>query len=267
MSMDTGTMSPADFAAMNGGGNGGFGGGWASWIILFVVFFMFGGFGGFGRGYGNGNGSDNSGAANNYVLASDFATVQRQLSDGFNGVDKALDSVQATLCNDSYNLSQLANGISTNVMQGNNATQMALMQGNNATQMAILQGNNALSTQFADCCCKNQQNALENRYAMANEASGIKSAIADSANAAQMTAMQNRFDAAQNECATLQAIDKVGDRIIDYLANAETQRLRDENQSMKLVEQLRPAPVPAFSVPSPYFFGGMGMGNCPGCAR
>lgn len=45
--------------------------------------------------------------------------------------------------------------------------------------------------------------------------------------------MQARFENQQNHCAAMQAIDKVGDRIVDYPTNQETQRLRDENQSLK----------------------------------
>lgn len=62
---------------------------------------------------------------------------------------------------------------------------------------------------------------------------------------------------------TLQAIDKVGDRIIDYLANEKVQNLRDENQTLKLaasqcaqnnylISQLsQPVPKPAYLVCNP----------------
>jgi hypothetical protein len=74
--------------------------------------------------------------------------------------------------------------------------------------------------------------------------------------------MQNRFDAQAYNCNTLQAIDKVGDRIIDYLANEKTQALRDENfalrlaasqaqQNEALINKLSPCPSPAYFVPNP----------------
>lgn len=64
-------------------------------------------------------------------------------------------------------------------------------------------------------------------------------------------------------CATLQALDKVGDRIIDYLAADKAQALRDENFTLKLaasqqaqsnylVNQLRPCPVPAYITCNPW---------------
>lgn len=111
--------------------------------------------------------------------------------------------------------------------------------------------------------------------------------------------MQSRFDAQAYNCNTLQAIDKLGDRIIDYMANEKTQALRDEVQALRLrasqSEQngvLRAAidastaeiirrtgndcPVPAYVVPNPnccygnplgvgyngYGFAGANNGGC-----
>ena len=63
--------SLADIAAATGNnnGNGMFGDNWAWIIVLFLIF----AWGGFGNGFGRNNGS---GATDNYVLASDFATIQ-----------------------------------------------------------------------------------------------------------------------------------------------------------------------------------------------
>lgn len=86
--------------------------------------------------------------------------------------------------------------------------------------------------------------------------------------------MQNRFDAQAYNCNTLQAIDKLGDRIIDYMSNEKVQALRDENQTLRLqasqsaqnafitanqeaqtaelIRRLgRDCPVPAYVVPNP----------------
>lgn len=64
---------------------------------------------------------------------------------------------------------------------------------------------NELSRQISDCCC-----------------------------AAEKMNMQNRFDAQAYNCNTLQAIDKLGDRIIDYMSAEKTQALRDENFALRL---------------------------------
>ncbi len=70
------------------------------------------------------------------------------------------------------------------------------------------------------------------------------------------------YNNATQHCATLNAIDKVGDRIIDYLNADKAQTLRDENQALRLaasqaaqnnylIGALKPLPVPAYSVPNP----------------
>lgn len=89
--------------------------------------------------------------------------------------------------------------------------------------------------------------------------------------------MQNRFDAQAYNCNTLQAIDKLGDRIIDYMSAEKTQALRDENfalrlqasqakQNAYLVNELRPCPIPAYITCNPYAYTnpcntGCGCGN------
>jgi hypothetical protein len=92
--------------------------------------------------------------------------------------------------------------------------------------------------------------------------------------------MQNRFDAQAYNCNTLQAIDKLGDRIIDYMSAEKTQALRDENQALRLaasqarqnqylINELRPCPIPAYITCNPYAasYGSAGYGNngCGGC--
>ena len=94
--------SLADIAAATGNGgnscnNGGFGGAWGEWILVFLIFALFGGWGNGGFGRGNSAGMDSygggMGAASGYVLASDFATIQRQLSDGFNTQERRTDAI------------------------------------------------------------------------------------------------------------------------------------------------------------------------------
>jgi hypothetical protein len=79
----------------------------------------------------------------------------------------------------------------------------------------------------------------------------------------EKTNMQNRFDAQTYNCNTLQAIDKLGDRILDFMTQDKIATLTAENQSLKfaasqaaqnsyLVNALRdPCPVPAYVVPNP----------------
>ena len=75
--------------------------------------------------------------------------------------------------------------------------------------------------------------------------------------------LKNRFDAQAYNCNTLQAIDKLGDRIIDYMNTEKTQTLRDENQALRLaasqsaqnqyiINSLRPMPIPAYPSCNPW---------------
>ena len=89
--------------------------------------------------------------------------------------------------------------------------------------------------------------------------------------------MQNRFDAQAYNCNTLQAIDKLGDRIIDHMNAEKTQALRDENQALRLaasqakqnqylIDQIKPCPVPAYITCNPYAAAyGYGYGYNNGC--
>ena len=235
-------LSASDVLALSNR-NDGFGDG-NGWIWLIVLIALFGGWGngGFG-GYG-------VGANNGYILSNDMSMLSRQLSDGFNSVDNALDRQNAGICDLGYTSLNLNNQTNTNIMQGFNAVQ----------------------SQLADCCCRTQQNIKDVDYNIATTGAGITNAIKDCCCENEKIAMQNRYDSAQNHCATLTAIDKLGDRIIDYMSNDKLQALRDENASLKLcasqsaqnqylINQLRPAPVPAFNVPSPFYYGGFGYGT------
>lgn len=178
----------------NGGGFGN-GNGFDDIIALAIIAMIFG-WNGNGGIFGGGNG----GAQNGYILQNDFATIQRQLSDGFNSIDNALDAQNNGICNLGY------------------------------TQLQL---NNQLSSQLAECCCKTQSGIERINTGNAMNTAAIQASIKDCCCENQMIAMQNKFDNAQANCATLQAIDKLGDRIIGYMDNAKTAELRDELQAYK----------------------------------
>lgn len=181
----------------NNGGGFGNGNGFDDIIALAIIAMIFGwnnNGGIFGGGMGNG------GASAGYVLQNDFATIQRQLSDGFNSVDNALDAQNTGICNLGYTALQL---------------------------------NNQLATQIADCCCKTQSGIERINTGNAMNTAAIQNSIKDCCCENEKIALQNRYESAQNECATLSAIDKLGDRIIGYMDNQNTQNLRDELQSYK----------------------------------
>lgn len=190
----------------NGYGNGMFGNDWA-WIIILLLFgWGRNGFGGYGGGYGAG------GVGENYVLATDFATIERKL-----------DGVNNGLCDGFY-------AQNTNMLNGFAGVQQTLCQGFSGINSSIAN----LGYQQAQCCCDLKGEIKDVAYGNERNSWNISKQISDCCCDLEKMNMQNRFDAQAYNCNTLQAIDKVGDRIIDYLANEKTQALRDENFALRL---------------------------------
>ena len=233
---------PVQPANTNGTGGGfGWGDNGALWLIVLFLFIFAG-----GRGW---NGNGNSGAADNYVLASDFATVQRMISDATNTLERKLDNTQNGICDLGYAQAQMINGV-----------QLGQMQQGYETRDAI----NGVSRQLADCCCGVKQQIAETNYNLANQANGLSRAI-------ERGFCDTNYNMQAQHNATMIAVDKVGDRVIDYLNSARMQDLQAENQALKLaasqaaqnnylVSTLRPSPAPAYVVQNPYCCNGGGYG-------
>ena len=235
-----GMLSPADVAVLSGNtnGNNGWGDNGAWWIILFLIF-------GWGRnGYGNGYGSNGGGAVDGYVLATDFATIERKL-----------DAVNNGICDSTFALNNTINN-------GFFGVQNSLTQGFGGLNTALLQGNYALSSQLADCCCKLEGGIERNTTQGIMNTNALSRQISDCCCDLEKMNMQNRFDAQTYNCNTLQAIDKLGDRIIDRLTQDKIEALTSENQALRLrasqerqnsylLSQLKPCPDPAYIVPNP----------------
>lgn len=214
------------------GNNGLFGNDWA-WIVILLLF-GWGGNRGFG-GYGSGGG-----VGENYVLATDFATIERKL-----------DGVNNGLCDGFY-------AQNTNMLNGFAGVQQTLCQGFSGINSSIAN----LGYQQAQCCCDVKGAIKDVAYGNERNSWTLSRQISDCCCDLEKMNMQNRFDAQAYNCNTLQAIDKVGDRIIDYLANEKTQALRDENFALRLAasqaqqnealfNKLSPCPSPAYVVPNP----------------
>lgn len=190
-----------------------------------IILFFLCMFGWGGRGFGGFGGNSGSGSAvDGYVLTSDFANIERKI-----------DGVNTGLCDGFYTQAQLVNGVNMNIMQGNNAIQ----------------------SQLAQCCCDIREGISGINYNIATQACGIGRQI-------ESGFAQTNYNMAAQNCQTLQAIDKVGDRVIDYLANEKMQSLRDENQALRLaasqqaqnnylVDQLgQKCPIPAYITCNPF---------------
>ena len=227
----------------NNNGFGGFGNGDGAWWIIILLLFGWGR-NGFGGGFGGG-----SGIGENYVLATDFATIERKL-----------DAVNSGICDATFALNNTINN-------GFFGVQNSLTQGFGGLNTALLQGNYALSSQFADCCCKTQRaidgvnyNMAANTCAITNNATMNTRDIIDAVNA--------NYRALHEEI--------VANRIEDKNAQIQAQqneinalRLRasQEAQNNYLISQLRPCPEPAYLVPNPNccYTPQVSFNTCGGC--
>ena len=204
----------SDIAAVTGnrGGDGMFGDN-GWWIILLFLFAGWGrGFGGFGGG-----GYDAAPATQADVRA---AVDQQTL------ISK-LDQQTYGLADSTYAL----NNAITNGFHGVDTAICTLgynMQG----------GFNALGHQISDCCCETGR-AIERGFAETN------------------------YNLATQACDTRRAIEDSTRSILDFLTQDKIATLAAENQSLKfaasqaaqnayLVGELRPAPIPAYTVANPY---------------
>ena len=255
-------MGMGGFGGMGWGG--GYGGMIAEWIPLLFLAGIFGlgnnGFGGFGGNGGYG-----------------AVATQADLAAGFNNsavLNKLNDITigQANAIN--YN-NQGFNGLNTSLLQGFNGVDNAVCTLGYQTQT----GFNGLSRQLAECCCDTR--AAIQGVNTGSERAGwnLSKQISDCCCDVEKMNLQNRFDAQSNTNSTLLAIDKLGDRILGYMANKEAQDLRDEVQGYRLaasqakqneylINQIRPCPVPAYITCNPYaasWGAGYGGNGC-GCA-
>lgn len=243
------------------GNNGGFGwGGDSAWWIIILLIFGWGGNrgGGFGNGCGTGN------CATQADLAAGFnnSAVLNSLND----LKLGQAGVQQTLC-------QGFNGVNTTMLQGFAGVDNAVCTLGYNTQ----QGFNNLSTQLAQCCCDTRSAIQDNTTQGVFNTNAIQKQISDCCCDIEKMNMQSRFDAQAYNCNTLQAIDKLGDRIIDFMSAEKAQALRDENFALKLqasqaqqnqylINEIRPCPIPAYITCNPYAYQYQGYNNsCGGC--
>ena len=276
MSITASELSPADIAAVcgnnrnnDGYGNGMFNNDWA-WIIILLLF----GYGRNGFGFGGGFGGNGAGCGapcatqadvraavdqqtliskidqQTYGLADSFTALNNTLNNNFRGIDNAI-------CTLGYQGAQHASNLSAQLAQCCCDTRGAIKD----VSIGVERAGWDISKQISDCCCNSEKMNL-----------------------------QSRFDAQMYNNNTLMAIDKLGDRIIDYMSNEKLQTLRDENQALRLaasqsqqnafitanqeaqtaelIRRLgRDCPVPAYVVPNPnccYQYNVQPVNNC-GC--
>lgn len=202
---NTNTPSLSDIAAVTNN-NDGFGGG-NGWWVLIILFAIFGGWG--NAGYANGGGN---GAYNNYVLASDFATLQRQIDSTTADIKQQGTAIANGLSSLGYEQLVQMNGINSNIAN--------------------------LGFQLQQCCCDNKQAIAQLRYDDATNTCAITNAI----NQAAQNIMQNdnaNYRQLHDENVALQMSNK-DDKIAALTAQINALQLAASQQAQNayLINQL-----------------------------
>lgn len=238
-------LSPADIAAVSGNNrnNGGFmDNGWL-WIIVLFLFCGFGGnmFGGRGA----------SGAADNYVLASDFATIQRQIDSAASTLERKADIVQSGLCDGFYAMNTtLLNGFSGVNQNMNNGFMNAELARCNQ-QAALMQQLNNMQMQQANCCCETREAIQGVNYNLATQACDTRNTIQNATR--DIVDNQNCNARAILDALTAQRIEAKDAKIAEQNQQIFAAQLAASQaaQNAYLVNQLKPCPIPAYLVQNP----------------
>ena len=220
-----GMLSSADVAVLSGNTNNrdnncnnGFGDN-AWWIIVLLLFGWgrngFGGFGGFGGGTG--------GVTDGYVLASDFAQVDRKLDTISNGICDSTFALNNTMTNGFAN-------VQNTLCQGFSGINQAITTNGYETRLGVQN----LSSQLANCCCDIRQQISDCCCQTQRGIDGVNYNMAMNTNNIQNTLCNNTRDIIENQNANYRALhdEIVANRIEDK--NAQIQAQQNEINSLRL---------------------------------
>ena len=239
-------LSPADIAAVSGNNRNN--GGWMDngWVWLIVIF-LFCGWGGNGMFGGRGA----SGAADNYVLASDFATIQRQIDSAASTLERKADLAQSGLCDGFYAMNTtLLNGFSgVNQNMSNGFMNAELSRCNQ--QAALMQQLNNMQMQQANCCCDTREAIQGVNYNLATQACDTRNTIQNATR--DIVDNQNCNARAILDALTAQRIEAKDAKIAEQNQQIFAAQLAASQaaQNAYLVNQLKPCPIPAYLVQNP----------------
>lgn len=235
----------------------------SGWIVFFLFFLMaWGGFGNGGYGpWGNGN---------NQALAN-YAT-QADINNGFQyqNLSAKLGDIGNDINTLGYNQLQGLNTINTTIMGGMANINNSMLQNTNATNMAIMQNANNLAMGIAEQTNALNMNMVQTGNAITNGMANLGYVTQN-----QICGVNNNIEAvkyqlATEACATRAESDANTQKILDrlttmqmndkdnqiYALQSELQNARNQidnaSQTQALVNALKPYPVPAYQVGSPY---------------
>ena len=248
MSLSDGGIQPTMNVSPSGssGGWGGFGGDGGWWfIILFLALFC--GWG--GNGFGNNRGNS-GGVVDGYVLASDFANIERKM-----------DLINGGLCDGFY-------AVNNSLLTGFGNAELSRCN----QQAALMQQLNNMAMQAQECCCENRAAVAQVRYDMASQACDTRNTVQNSTRDI-IDAMNCGFRSidlrltAQELAAKDAKIAEQNQQLI--MANLAASQATQTNEIRDYVYgqfvHYNPRPVPAFEVPAPYQYSGCNNGYNYGC--
>ena len=257
-SIDPGLLAMLNNASRNQDAWGG-SGCWFIWVI--IMFWLWG---------GRGNGLFNNGSADGIPnqLNNDFG--REVLLQAINGNGTALSQLATTL-NCDVNALQGAISNVQNAIQ-NVSSQLGLT--GQQVINAIQQGNSQITSQMTQCCCTIQdaitKTNYENQISNLNQTNALQSAINTVNTSVERGFSSTAYETASQTCDLKNAIAAQTTLINDKFCQLEMREmqnkidsLRQENtnlalaasqaaQTASIVNQVRPAPSPAYVVANPY---------------
>lgn len=248
-------LTPADIAACTHGNSGmGWGGDWATWIIVFLIFGMFGwGGNSWGGGFGGGNGA---GVVDGYVLASDFANIERKI-----------DGVNSGVCDGFYAMNTgMLNGFAGVNQNISNGFQQAELSRCNQ-QAALTQQLFNMQMAQQNCCCESREAIQGVNYNLATQSCDTRNTIQNTtrdiidAMNCGFRSLDQRLTAQELAAKDAQIADKNQQLFMAQLAASQNaQNLTIKGYVENQFAYYNPRPVPAYQVQNPNCCYGNGYG-------
>lgn len=207
-------MSPADMSAVMGNHMGyGYGYGFGGEFVWVILLIAL-----LGGGFNNGRGSDVARIQDVYA-SNDLQSIRTAINNLGNGI------ADATFA------------LNNNILNQSNLLQRDMFGGFNNVQFAV----EGVKDAVKDCCCTTQRNIDSVRYDNSQNTFAITKAIHDEGEATRALIAKNEIQALRDKLAEQS-------QIIQSTQFAVSQQA----QNQAIIGALRPAPVPAYQVQSPY---------------
>lgn len=228
MSLSTDTTMQVVPAYGNGGGM--FGNGNNDWWILLLFLFGWGGRGGWG-GNGGGCGAQSS-----------CATT----ADVYGAVDQ--QTLISKLDQQTYGLADATFALNNSITGGFASAELSRAN----QQAALMQQLSGMAADSAACCCQTQRAIDGVNYNIASQTAAIQNTLCG--NTRDVIENQNNNARAILDALTAQRIEDKNAQIAALNQQVFGYQLAasQANQNAYLINQLKPCPVPAYTVPNPY---------------